>query len=227
MSQQITTLTFYKYSTLQQKIWGFGMMQFAHKPLKTVKGLLQYQLMGSGKGNGFNPWPDWSTYCVLQIWESEDAANQYFSNHELIKKYQQNSTQQTTYFLKNLIAKGTWYGKNPFAVSVNISTEPLPVAIITRATIKLSKVRTFWKYVPTSQKHIMQSPGLLFTKGIGEVPVFQMATFSVWENIEAMQGFAYKNKEHRVAIEKTRTIQWYKEELFARFQLFKTVTNNS
>jgi hypothetical protein len=50
------------------------MMQFANKDLAKVNGLTFYRLMGSGKGRGFNPFPDWSVYCLLQVWESEEAA---------------------------------------------------------------------------------------------------------------------------------------------------------
>jgi len=59
--------------------------------------------------------------------------------------------------------------------------------------------------------------------GIGEVPLTQMATFSIWKNKEALMDFAYKSKEHAQAIVKTRKLQWYNEELFSRFQPYKTV----
>ena len=70
---QITTITLFKYKTLGSKLWAFGMMQFAHRPLKEVNGLQLYKLMGSGKP-GFNPFADWSGYALLQIWDNEEAA---------------------------------------------------------------------------------------------------------------------------------------------------------
>ncbi len=42
------------------------MMQFTHHEL------------GSGKGQGFNPLPDWSRYCLLQIWENEQQVDRFF-----------------------------------------------------------------------------------------------------------------------------------------------------
>jgi hypothetical protein len=74
---QITTLSFFKYSTLSQKAWAFKMMQFAHNPMNRVPGLTFYKLMGSGKDLGFNPWPDWSTYAILQIWHDKQYADMY------------------------------------------------------------------------------------------------------------------------------------------------------
>ncbi len=62
-------------------------MQFAHNDLSKVEGLSFYRLMGSGKGKGFNPLPDWSTYSLLQVWETEKEANEFFNDSALLKKY--------------------------------------------------------------------------------------------------------------------------------------------
>ncbi|MFQ3269562.1 MAG: hypothetical protein ACI9B2_001372, partial [Flavobacteriales bacterium] len=59
---QITTISFFNYRGLLNKVWAFAMMQFAHKFLQNISGQSFYKLMGSGKGMGFNPMPDWSTY---------------------------------------------------------------------------------------------------------------------------------------------------------------------
>ena len=53
------------------------MMQFAHAHLTKAKGLQFYKLMGSGKQDGFNPFPDWSTYSLLMTWENEDHADDF------------------------------------------------------------------------------------------------------------------------------------------------------
>jgi hypothetical protein len=215
--QQITTISFFKYSNLKGKIWAFGMMQFAHGYLKKINGLQFYKLMGSGKGLGFNPFPDWSVYSLLQVWDSEEAAMQFFENSSLIKKYKDHSAEQWTLFLKNIKAHGEWAGSNPFVSDKSINDIEGPIVVITRATIKMKYLRTFWKYVPTSEKPLIDNADLIFTKGIGEVPAIQMATFSLWRNIDAIKEFAYRSKEHQKAIQMTRSLGWYKEELFSRF----------
>jgi hypothetical protein len=85
------------------------MMQFANKDLAKVNGLTFYRLMGMEKG-GFNPFPDWSVYCLLQVWESEEAAEVFFTSSDLIKRYADHTDELFTLYMKNISA-GTWIGK--------------------------------------------------------------------------------------------------------------------
>ncbi|MDB9964578.1 DUF3291 domain-containing protein [Vicingaceae bacterium] len=220
MSTQITTLSFFKYDTFKTKLWGFKMMQFAHKDLSNVKGQSFYRLLGSGKGLGFNPLPDWSIYSLLQVWDSEDAAKEFFSNSDLMEQYKVNSAEKCTLFMRNISAGGTWIGKIPFEKGAELNPNQ-PIAVITRATIKWNWLLRFWKYVPTSQKGLEGNDGLIYTKGVGEVPIVQMATFSLWKDFESVKKFAYNSKEHQEAIRRTRKNEWYSEELFARFHPYK------
>ena len=197
------------------------MMQFAHSDLAEVKGLSFYRLMGSGKGKGFNPLPDWSVYSLLQVWESEEDANQFFNSSTLIEKYKSHTSEQYTLYMKNVSAGGTWVGKNPFEKGTDLDPS-LPIAVITRATIKWNWLIRFWKYVPASQEPLEGNKGLVYTKGIGEVPVVQMATFSLWKNFDAVKEFAYNSKQHKEAIRRTRKNEWYREELFSRFHPYKS-----
>ena len=64
---------------------------------------------------------------------------------------------------------------------------------------------------------------MIYTKGIGEAPLIQMATFSIWENKEALHNYAYNSPEHQEAIRKTRKLDWYQEELFVRFQPYRSM----
>ncbi len=70
--EAVTTITFFRYTRAWTRIWAFGMMQFAHSGLSRTPGLEFYKLMGSGKP-GFNPWPDWSVYALVQVWEERSG----------------------------------------------------------------------------------------------------------------------------------------------------------
>jgi len=220
----ITTLTLFRFRNLQPKIWAFGQMQFAHASINKTSGLQFYKLMGSGREPGFSPLPDWGVYAILCIWDNEQCADHFFKDAEIFKRYQSHSSEQWTIYMKPKQAKGLWSGSNPFTPSTDLDEANPLIAVITRATIKASKLIKFWDYVPTSQRPIMQGcNGLIYTKGIGEAPLVQMATFSLWENIDALKNFAYNSPEHQEAIRKTRKIDWYKEELFVRFQPYRSV----
>jgi heme-degrading monooxygenase HmoA len=218
---QITTISFFRYTSLRNKFWGLKMMQFAHKSLENVSGMTFYRLLGSGKGRGFNPLPDWSVYCLLQVWESEENANEFFNSSDLMREYAVHSDELYTLYMKNISAGGTWVGKNPFEKGAEMDPDQ-PIAVITRATIKWNWLLRFWTYVPTSQQALDGNEGLIYTKGVGEIPIVQMATFSLWKNFEAVKQFAYKSKQHQEAIRRTRKNNWYKEELFSRFQPYKS-----
>ena len=219
---QITTISFFKYTSLRNKFWALKMMQFAHKGLVNTPGLSFYRLLGSGKGKGFNPFPDWSVYCLLQVWESEEAAQAFFNSSDLIKQYNERTEELFTLYMKNISAGGTWVGKKPFKKEADLDSA-LPIAVITRATIKWNWLIRFWRYVPTSQEALDGNEGLIYTKGVGEIPIVQMATFSLWKNFESVKKFAYSSKQHQEAIRRTRKNDWYREELFARFQPYKSV----
>ena len=219
---QITTLTFFKYSNFKSKLWAFGMMQYAHAPLSKTRGLKLYKLMGTGK-EGFNPLPDWSVYGLLQIWENEEAASSFFETSDLMRSYTKKSDERWTIYMKSITAKGEWSGSNPFEKSTSLDEGNPLISVITRATIKPKLLFKFWKYVPTSQRSLVGNKGLIYTKGIGEVPFLQMATFSVWKDKASLMDFAYHSKEHQKAIQKTRSLDWYKEELFSRFQPYKSI----
>lgn len=198
------------------------MMQLAHQSLKRAKGQSFYKLMGSGRGLGFNAFPDWSTYVLLQVWESEEAAQFYFDKAEVLQRYKMRATEIWSVYLKNVSAHGQWDGRNPFHIEESSPGTEI-ILVLTRATIKWHKLIPFWRYVPTSHKPLNENPGLIYAKGVGELPVIQMATLSIWRDKESLNNFAYSSKEHREAINKTRQLKWYKEELFARFKPYKSV----
>jgi hypothetical protein len=201
-------------------MWAFMMMQFAHAPLKKTKGLQFYKLLGSGKEN-FDPSPDWSVYGLLQVWEEESAAQEFFDNSSLMQRYHRHSDQQLTFYMKSIKAHGLWSGGNPFEASADLDSENKYISVITRATIKLGMLKKFWDYVPTSQLDLVDNPNLLFTAGVGERPVTQMATFSLWNDARALKKFAYRSQSHRHAVQQTQALQWYKEEMFTRFQPYR------
>lgn len=197
------------------------MMRDAHPYLQEVEGMTFYKLMGSGRGIGFSMFPDWSAYGLLQVWEKEEYAERFLANSPLSFLYREKSTGPVVLFLKNLSSHGLWSGIEPFLPGHAGEKDPVPVAILTRASVRPSRLIPFWTYVPIAERPLKKAEGLLWSKGFGEVPLTRMATISIWEDLASVKKFAYQSPEHLKAISLTRKLNWYSEELFARFWVYR------
>ncbi|MBN8682537.1 MAG: hypothetical protein J0L99_07785 [Chitinophagales bacterium] len=200
-------------------VWALSQMQLAHRHLKKAPGLQFYKLMGSGAGNGFSLWPNWRVYSLLGVWESEAAHQDFWQHNPFALAAQRRAEEQLRVHLRPLRTHGTWDGVNPF--TDRLSEQPLrpeqAVAVLTRARVRTQRLPEFWRHVPGSSASLEGRPGLKLQIGVGETPLIYQATFSVWDNFEAVQQFAYRDKAHGEVVRKTRDRNWYAEDMFTRF----------
>ena len=215
-SAQIITISFFQFEGISHKWWGFKQMGLAPAWLAAVEGLTFSKMLGSGSGNGFKVWPNLGVYGLLCVWENEEVARAAMENHPHFVELKTNSVEQWTVFMRTVMAHGRWDGINPFEGKATLADED-PVCVITRATIKPSKLLQFWQFVPRVSRSVDQQKGRLFSVGIGELPLIQQATFSLWRSSREMKAYAYQSKHHKEVVRRTRSLKWYKEELFARF----------
>lgn len=213
---QIVTITFFQFEGRKHKWWGFKQMGLAPSVLADVKGLEFSKMLGSGGGNGFKVWPNLGVYGLLGVWENEVAARDFMNQHPLFQELAERSREQWTVFMRTLMSHGSWDGSNPFEGRGKVDEEA-PVCVLTRATIKTSKLWQFWQFVPRVSRSVDQQEGRRFSVGVGELPLVQQATFSLWDSSREMKAYAYSSKYHKEVIRRTRELGWYKEELFSRF----------
>lgn len=199
-------------------------MYFAKSILKKTPGLKFYKLLGTGAGAGFSLFPDFSTYSILCVWDDSKSANDFINNSEHSIKISKKAFSRNDYFLKPIKSHGKWDGINPFNVNDSKFDKNKSVAIITRATLNFTKLIEFWNSVPKASNAIKNAKGVLWFKGIGELPFIQQATFSIWENLESVTNFAYKDLNHSDIVKKTKKRKWYKEDLFSRFVIIDKKT---
>lgn len=219
---QITTCTFFKLEGFFDKFWAFSQMQLGHAHFKNIDGLIFYKLLGSGAENGFSSKPNFGTYVLLCVWDSEIDATTFFKNNKFYKTYLSKSKETFTTFAHAAEAHGKWDGKQPFISNATMSKN-LPVMVLTRASIRLSKLISFWRKVGNVSKSLERYSGLKLSIGVGEWPLIQQATLSIWKTQTEMMDYAYKNEKHKEVIRLTRKLKWYKEELFARFIPYKFI----
>ena len=214
----LTTITIFTLRPGQRR-WGLAQMGTSPRVLKRVPGLRFFQLLGSGAANGFGFLPNLDRYGFLGVWETAEAATDFFEAHPLWATYEQRSHETWTAALAPLRSHGDWNGLNPFDYPTDTLGAPPagPVAVLTRASIRLRRAWRFWGYVEPTSRALAEAPGVQLAIGLGELPLVRQATFSVWESATAMQQYAYRDARHREVIQLTRREGWYSEELFARF----------
>lgn len=221
MDKQVVTLTFFQYKGLGNLWWAFVQMGRLPKLLQKVKDLSFVKMLGSGGRGGFSIFPNFSLYGLLCVWKNKQACEQFLQYSDIFFKFRKKALKYQTLFLETLNVHGKWDGIEPFLPQKAKPIHQEEIAVITRATIKWSKIWHFWRMVRPVSKNMQTHPGLIFSVGIGELPLVQQATFSIWKNLEAMNHYAYKSPEHKKVIQLTKKMGWYSEELFARFAIQK------
>ncbi len=196
-------------------------------PLAFNRLLSFYKLLGCGKNGSFDKNPDWQQWAIMAVHKednmlSEDAKpatiNQLYGGFIAgwLKLF---GCETWTILLQPIEGHGSWDKKNPFGVLSKQPGYDGPVAVLTRATIRLSKLKAFWSAVNGVASGMADAQGFVCSVGIGEMPLVKQATFSVWQNREAMKAFAYGMKAHQEVIGTTRRDNWYSEDMFTRFRI--------
>lgn len=215
---QLVTITFFKYAGLVNKCWAFKEMGMSPYKLQNIGGLQFGKMLGSGAKAGFSIRPNFGVYALLCVWDKGESAHQFFRKNKLFNNCKKHSQSWWTVYMQVAQAHGQWDGSSPFQLTTSYNKEE-PVAVITRATISRSKMWQFWRKVPAVSAETEGYPGLLFSIGVGEIPLLHQVTFSIWENSHRMMDFAYRHSSHKEVIKQAREKGWFKEDLFARLHL--------
>jgi len=212
----IVSLTIVRY---RKAFIPFALLAMAvHRlPMSLQKGCTFWKLLGSGKNGTFDLNPDWQQWGLLAVWATRNDFDNFYTKSFIAGWWSKLAHEKWTILVEPLQSHGKWDGKEPFG-KPDINDYTGPVAVLTRATIRLNKLKGFWSNVDSVAKLMTAAPGFITSLGIGEAPVYRQATFSVWESIDDVKAFAYRSREHAEVIRKTRAENWYSEELFVRFR---------
>ena len=175
--------------------------------------------MGCGKNGTFDKIPDLQQWAILASHERDrdDLKNEFIYGSFINTWFKRFNCEIFTLFLQPLEGHGKWDGKEVFGKLPVKSDYEGTIATLTRATIRVNKLKYFWKHVAPVANLMTTADGFIMSVGIGEVPWIKQATFSVWKSKGSMKSFAYQMKEHTEVIRKTREQKWYSEDMFIRF----------
>lgn len=218
-----TFLTIVRYPTWFA--WaGFLSMAVFHLFFLFRKDVLFYKLLGCGKNGSFSAVPDVRQYVILVVLQEPVSLNfdnylQLINGKVVVAWWKYFRCKYWCVSLLPIEGHGSWDGKTAFGNLPKNSAYEGEVAVLTRATIRLSRLKHFWSHVGVVSKHLPKADGLITYIGIGEVPYIKQATFSIWQSKQSMKNFAYDLIDHTTVIKKTRTEKWYSEDLFVRFKV--------
>ncbi|RYZ97262.1 MAG: DUF3291 domain-containing protein, partial [Sphingobacteriaceae bacterium] len=173
----IVSLTIVRY---KKAFIPFALLAMAiHRlPLMLQKGCTFWKLLGTGRNGTFDLQPDWQQWGLLAVWENREDFDKFQSNSFIAKWWKQFGKESWTILCSPLQSHGKWDGREPFGKTNNTDYTG-PVAVLTRATIRLNKLKGFWSNVDSVAKIMAAAPGFITSIGIGEAPVYRQATFSI------------------------------------------------
>jgi spheroidene monooxygenase len=218
----IVTLSLYRHDGLAAKLGAFSQMGFARLPLKRLgqSGLLHWKLMGTGAGAGFSTWPNFGVYTLLCVWRDEASARAALNHAQPFMRLRSMAAESADLTLAPTQARGSWDGEAMFGDDGFAKPSGVIVAL-TRATLKLRHLGAFWARVPAISNDAEARTDRHFMMGMGEVPWLHQVTFSIWSDEAAMRDFAAHSATHGVAAKLAYANGWFRDSLFARFNLLR------
>lgn len=184
--------------------------------LPRVDGLAFWRLLGTGNGDNTGRGADLARSALFAVWDDESYLDAALADGPTARRWR-DAEESWHVRLRGIGGHGTWKGFDPLE-GIEPGTADGPIAILTRADVRRQSWKAFGEASEVVDAELHRAPGLIDVVGIGETPVGALATFSLWESLTSARAFAYSMPDHRQVIRRTRAEEWYREEMFARFQ---------
>jgi spheroidene monooxygenase len=200
------------------RAWGWWRIARGAKSWRGVPGLRLARVLGSGFEGGFGLRPSVSRQGVFLVFAGLADAEHFLATSPALQTYRDRADDLCVITLRAWSARGSWGGQtlSP-SIAAPLGAGPaMPVAALTRASIRPRRASAFWRMAPSTQSAIESAPGCVLAVGLGEAPLLRQATFSVWTSIAAMDAYA-RSGAHLAAIREAHRVGYFSESMFVRF----------
>ncbi len=213
----------------QHRAWAWLRMARGPSVLRDVPGLRFAKVMGSGEDGGFGLRPSGTHQGLICMFGRPEQA-QAFLDSPLVAAYRARARQWWSALMAVTDSRGSWDGcgwglTDPsWALAAAGQPATLPtgrVAAITRASIRPSRVTSFWRRAPATQTQLRDADGCELAIGLGEAPLLRQCTFSLWRDAAAMEAYARSGAHGRAAASAYRH-DFFSESLFVRMSVLAT-----
>lgn len=208
-------MQFFKFQGAYGKTWSMLKMISSRLQYPQFPGLQFFKPLGMGSGNGYQAWPNFEASGFFMVFDHfESALN--FRKSSPFADFLEKSSESYCVFMKPISSRGSWSGFDSWGVGDISQYHQGPICSLTRATLKPEFLYRFWKMVTPISQDQKNYKGLLFSQGVGEIPLVEQATFTIWESKSDMEEFS-RNTFHGEAVKEVYRLGGFKEQMFTRF----------
>jgi spheroidene monooxygenase len=206
-----------------KRSWGWLRLAQGGFALRKVAGLVFAKVMGSGHEGGFVLRPSPSHQGLVLMFDQQSQADAFLES-DLCQEYKTNAREWFSASMQIDSSRGSWNqvvwhpSSNAHAHPPVTGPEQLPIATITRASIRSSSALAFWRYAPAAQADLQTATGCLLAMGLGEAPLLRQCTFSIWKDTASMVAYAQSGAHHS-AIQAAYKHGFFSESMFVRMKV--------
>lgn len=117
----------------------------------------------------------------------------------------------------------SWQGMKLLEGVDRVEAPNAPVAVLTRADIRLSKVPVFWLWTThPAVTDVREAPGFVAGIAMTERPFVEVATFTLWRTYGDAMNFAYSRRAHQSIVARNDQERIMKAFSAAYFHLYRS-----
>jgi spheroidene monooxygenase len=201
---------------LEPRSRGWGWLRFVtgRMAVRGTPGLRFVKVLGSGRGGGFGTAPSPTIQGLFCVFDDAASADAFVSSTGAFQAWRSRARECFTVKLRAYSVRGSWSGMRP-ALGATAPVDG-PIAALTRASIRPTRARRFWRMEPQAERELEATHGCLLATGVGEAPLLRQATFTLWDSVASMDAYA-RTGAHLAAIRASAQGAFFSESMFVRF----------